>query len=100
MLVHHATIRGGATFANREPVRYLARQEVVNGRIKQYEVSVSPDGKQWSRVSEGHFRNSPERQSQRFQAPQKARYLKLTALSEQAGNHYTTVAELDIMAIR
>ncbi len=73
------------------------RQDGVNGRIKDYTFSVSPDGTTWTEVAKGRFPNSPERQVVRFEAPQKARFVRLTALSEQRGQDYASAAELELV---
>ncbi len=80
--------------------KYLGRQGMANGRINQYKVFVSLDGIQWNSVKEGRFENNSQWQEQRFELPQKARYLKLTALNEHAGEYYTSVAELDVLVIK
>lgn len=79
--------------------KYLGRQDSANGRIKRYEASVSMDGRQWKTVKKGVLENHPEWQTVRFESPQKARFIKLEAFNEHGGSYYTTVAELDIMAI-
>lgn len=79
--------------------RYLGRQDSANGRVNQYEAFVSLDGKQWNRVKTGRFMNNAQWQESRFSPPQKARYLKLIAHNEHGGEYYTSIAELDVMAI-
>jgi F5/8 type C domain/Trypsin len=65
-----------------------------NGRIGRYEVYVSADGTNWgSTVATGTFANSTALQTVRFPATT-GRYVRLRALSEVAGNQFTSVAEL------
>lgn len=80
--------------------KYLGRQDSANGRIDRYEVFVSLDGKQWDRAGEGRFMNHAQWQEGRFEQPHQAQYLKLVALNEHGGEYYTTMAELDIMALQ
>ncbi len=79
--------------------RYLARQDSVNGRIGRYEFYVSPDGRQWQQVKSGTFENHTRWQEVFFDQPQQGRYIRLKALDEHGGSYYTTVAELDVMAV-
>lgn len=65
-----------------------------NGRIARYEVYVSADGTNWgSTVASGTFANSTALQAVRFPATT-GRYVRLRALSEVAGNQFTSIAEL------
>jgi hypothetical protein len=79
-------------------IRYTGRTWNDNGRIADYEVYVSADGKDWgSPVAKGRFENRDGRQDLAFAAPAKARWLKLVALSEVNGKPYASVAELDLI---
>ena len=79
--------------------KYLGRQDSINGRIKEYELSASSDGKQWHPVQNGSLHDHAKWQSVYFETPRKARFLKLKALNEHGGSFYTTIAEIDFMAI-
>jgi hexosaminidase len=81
---------------------YTARSSTgsggANGRIGDYEVYVSEstssiDGPWGEAVSTGRFENTAAVQLASFE-PQKARYVKLVALSEVNGNPWATAAEL------
>ena len=76
----------------------LPRQgENSNGRIKDYEIYVSEDGKAWGEpVAKGTWKNSGNEQSATFKAPAKGRHLKLVALSEATGQKFATIAEFDV----
>ena len=77
---------------------YLPRQDSPNGRIKNYRVQVSEDGKSWSKaVAEGNFENGMKQQRVLFGKPVKARYLRFTALSSQDGQDFATCAEFTVL---
>ena len=78
---------------------YQPRQDSANGRIKDYEIYVSHDGKSWGNaVSKGAFNNTSEPQRILFDKPVKARYIRLRALSEQRGQDFASGAEFSIIA--
>ena len=78
---------------------YLPRQDGPNGDIKKYSISLSSDGKTWSQpVCEGEFQNSKKEQKVMFSQPQRARYLRFTALSSQNGADYASGAEFTVLA--
>jgi len=84
-----------------EGVTYLPRQGNRNGRIAGYEIYVSRAGTKWGRpVATGKFRDTAARQSVRFDAPVAARYLRLVATSEVSGRPWTSLAELDVIAVK
>jgi len=78
---------------------YLPRQDGPNGDIKAYRISLSLDGKTWSEpVCEGQFPNSKKENKVLLKQPQKARYLRFTALSSQNGQDYASGAEFTVIA--
>ena len=79
---------------------YLPRQDgSPNGNIKGYKVQVSQDGKNWSdTVCEGEFENNAKEKKVLFKQPQKARYLRFTALSSQNGADFASGAEFTVIA--
>lgn len=78
---------------------YLPRQSGSNGDIKKYNISLSTDGKTWGNpICEGEFPNSKKEQKVMFQQPQRARYLRFTALSAQNGADYASGAEFTVLA--
>ncbi len=79
---------------------YLPRQDgSPNGNIKGYKVQLSSDGKTWTApVSEGDFENSSKEKKVLFGKPQKARYLRFTALSSQNGADFASGAEFNVLA--
>ena len=77
---------------------YLPRQDSRNGNIKQYRVQVSQDGSTWSQpVNEGQFENNQREKRVVFDKPQRARFLRFTALSSQDGQDFATGAEFSVL---
>jgi beta-galactosidase len=75
---------------------YQGRQELPNGRIKNYELSFSLDNSHWTAAQKGAFANTPEVQSVKLTLPLPARYFKLRALSEVENRDWTSAAELSV----
>ena len=69
-----------------------------NGRIKDYEVFVSSDGKNWGgAVKKGKFVDSGEIQVIQFGRPVEAKFLKFVALSSFEKKPYASMAELEVI---
>ena len=65
--------------------------------MKDYEIYVSADGKEWGApVAKGTWKNSGSEQTAKLRTPAKGRYLKLVALSEVEGQKFASIAELDV----
>ena len=80
-------------------VRSVPRQNGSNGNIKNYRLQVSDDAKNWSEpVAEGAFANDNKLKRVMLDKPVKARYIRFTALSSQAGDDFASGAELGILA--
>lgn len=80
---------------NLAAVNYVARSDMENGRIRDYEIYLSNDGQTWGQpVVKGSVRAESDRERIRLSQPVKARFLKLVVLSEQQGQPFATVAEL------
>lgn len=78
---------------------YLPRQDSGNGRIKDYQIQVSNDGKTWGDVLvKGSFENNVKEKRVMFSKPVKARYVRFTALSSQDGQDFATGAEMGVLA--
>ncbi len=79
--------------------RYLPRQDGFHhGRIKDYEFYVSNDTNNWGEsVSSGTFADSATEKTVVFDSTAVGRYIRLVALNEVRGNHYTTVAEINVL---
>lgn len=77
---------------------YLPRQDSNNGNIKKYSIQVSNDGKTWGKaVAEGEFENNRKEKTVLLTTPVKARFVRLTALSEQSGQDFATGAEFKVL---
>ena len=79
---------------------YLARQDgSLNGCIKDYEIYVSNDNKNWGNpILKGKFEKTVKLQKVMFGKPVKARYVRLRALNEQNGQDYASGAEFTLVA--
>ena len=78
-------------------VIYTARKENPNGNVRDYEIYFSDNPQEWgSPAAKGRVRRNAEEETIRLPAPVKARYLKFVALSEQRGQAFASVAELDV----
>ncbi len=66
------------------------------GRVKDYEVYVSKDGKNWGEpVARGSFADNFDAQQAMFFTPASARYLRFVALSAHDGGDSAVVSEID-----
>ncbi|MFI8961991.1 discoidin domain-containing protein [Streptomyces sp. NPDC053493] len=77
---------------------YQPRTDKANGRVGEYSISVSTDGRSWgSPVATGTLADDPGAKTLGF-APQGARFVRLTALTE-AGNRgpWSAAAELNLL---
>ncbi|MGN0865113.1 MAG: glycoside hydrolase family 2 TIM barrel-domain containing protein [Akkermansia sp.] len=93
---HDIRINLGADLALKGIVYQGAPTE--DGRVKDYEVYVSNDGRNWGEaVARGSFADSAERQEIMFFQPTRARYIRLVALSAYGDGDIATVSELDII---
>ena len=87
------------TVKNMKGFIYTARQDGPNGRVKDYEIFVSQDGKTWgAAIMKGSLKNTAEAQKILFSTPVKARYIRFQALNEQNGNDYASGAEFGLIA--
>ena len=78
---------------------YLPRQDGPNGNIKDYEILVSQDGKNWGdAITKGSFANNMKEKKVMLATPVKARYLRFKALSSQNGQDFASGAEFSIIA--
>ncbi|MCK3684537.1 glycoside hydrolase family 2 TIM barrel-domain containing protein [Maribellus sp. YY47] len=77
---------------------YLPRQEQSNGRMAEYNLEISVDGKTWKTVID-HARcwNTNRRQEKMFDQPEKARYFKVTTLREVDNSFYSSAAEVGVI---
>lgn len=77
----------------------LPRQSGTNGWVKDYEIYVSQDGKNWGEpIHKGAFAANAELKRVMFAKPVKARYIRFRALNEQYGQDYASGAEFSLIA--
>ena len=88
-----------ASVKNMKGFVYTARQDGANGRVKDFEICVSQDGKEWGApIMKGSLKNTGEAQKVMFAKPVKARYIRFRALNEQNGNDFASGAEFGLIA--
>ncbi len=78
--------------------RYLPRQDgSANGRVKGYELYISPDGVQWGTpVVTGVFANDSAEKRVSFE-PRVGGFVRMRALSEVNGNPWTSMADFQLL---
>lgn len=77
---------------------YSGRADKENGRVKDYQVFFSDDGKSWGKPAlSGTFANTDAEQRAKLDKPLTARFLKFIVLSEVHGQPFASVGELDIV---
>lgn len=78
---------------------YTPRVSGYNGMVKDYEIYISMDGKEWGEpIVKGSFERNNDPQKVMFEKPVKGRYIRFRALSEQRGNDYASGAEFELIA--
>ena len=88
-----------ASVKNMKGFIYTPRMDSSNGYVKDYEIYVSMDGKEWGEpVKKGSFEHTGEAHKVMFDKPVKARYIRFRALSEQRGNDYASGSEFGLLA--
>ena len=79
-----------------EGLLYVPRQDSPNGRVKEFEIRVSDNGKTWGMpVAKGQWSNDPSFKYVALPGP-RARYVQLVGLSEVEGRPFMSAAELSI----
>jgi len=77
---------------------YTPRQDGANGRVKDYKIHVSQDGRTWKEIHNGSFPQGAGPHKVKFQTPVQARFVRFEALSEQNGQEYASGAEFAVQA--
>lgn len=78
---------------------YTPRLNGENGNVKDYEVYVSQDGKEWGKaVVKSTFPRDSRAQRVEFDQPVQARYIRFKALSSQNGQDFASGAEFSVIA--
>jgi len=79
-------------------VIYTDRTGQSNGRVREYELYLSEDGKTWGEpASKGRFGRSVGEHTIQLASPVTARFMRFVALSEVSNQDYASVAELAIV---
>lgn len=95
---HEITFDMGSAFAV-EGLRYLPRQDYINGRIQEYRIFLSEDGKSWGISSAlGTFADDYE-EKQVLMVPEMARFIKIFALNATDGYPYIAAAEVNVNGV-
>jgi beta-galactosidase len=82
-------------------ITVLPRQDQENGRISEYEIFTSLDGKDWGKAAaKGKFGRGQSLERVMFEKPLAVRFVRLVALSEINGNPWSAIADLDVVALR
>jgi beta-galactosidase len=77
---------------------YRGRADKDNGRVKDYEVYFSKDGKSWGTAAlSGQFQNHSNEQRAALPSPVKARFMKFVVKSEVNNKTFASIGELDII---
>jgi hypothetical protein len=85
----------GAT-RNVEGLLYVPRQDSPNGRVRDFEVRVSIDGKTWGEpIARGRWDNDPAYKYIALPSGP-ARFVQLRGLSEVEGRPFMSAAEVDV----
>lgn len=96
---HEVVLDLGADYAV-DGFVHLPRQVGTNGRMKDYELYLSEDGRTWGEpVSTGSFLDGTAETRLEFTATE-ARYVKLIGLSSQNGGVFGGAAELNVLGSR
>lgn len=78
-------------------LQYTPRKSMSAGRIKEYEIYASQDGKSWgTAIATGAFENSGDRQRITFDET-KARFLRLVSLSGHGEKTASAISELHLL---
>ncbi|MBR1594099.1 MAG: discoidin domain-containing protein [Alloprevotella sp.] len=76
---------------------YTPRTDGSNGYVKDYEIYVSQDNREWTKIHSGTFQNDGRPQRVLFSKPVSARYIRFYALNEQSGAAYASGAEFGLI---
>lgn len=79
---------------------YYPRQDSENGRVKEFEIYVSQDGKDWGEpVAKGAWENDALPKTA-FIPRATAAFIKLRGLSEVSGQPFMSAAEVEVLTLR
>ena len=90
---HELVVDLGAT-RTIDGLLYVPRQDSSNGRVKEFEVAISADGKTWGEsIARGRWENDATYKYIALPSPP-ARYVRLRGLSEVEGRPFMSAAEV------
>ena len=94
---HYLQIDFGSTYTV-TALKYLPRQDEVNGRIADYEIYISDNPAAWgTAVATGTFTSSYSEQTITFASAKDGRYAKLVAISEVNANPWASAGEVNLV---
>jgi len=80
-------------------VVYTDRADMTNGRVRDYEIYLSEDGKTWGEpAAKGRLGRPAGEHTIRLASPVAARFMRFVALSEVNNQDYASIAELAIVS--
>ena len=95
---HEIHFNLGAAYAI-DGFRYFPRQTGEDGRIEEYHIYVSADGKNWGTpVAIGQFANNAIEQRVQF-SPKIGQFIRLVAITEVNGNRWASMAEANVEGV-
>ncbi len=75
---------------------YTPRQDSENGRVREYEIYLSDDGKNWGKpLASGEFENSQKVQKVKLEKNEKARFAKFVSIKEVNNRKWAAIADLE-----
>ena len=81
-----------------EGLLYIPRQDSPNGRVRDFEIRTSTDGRTWSeRVTRGRWQNDTTFKFVPLEGP-RARFVQLRGLNEVDGRPFMSAAEVAVEA--
>lgn len=75
---------------------YLPRQDHDNGRIKDWNLSISRDGAEWQVIETGSFPVGTEWQTVSFAKPATSQFVRLVALNQHGAEPVASIAEFKL----
>lgn len=77
---------------------FTQRSDSGNGKVKDYQIHISNDGKNWSELKKGQLTAESRPQRILFDSSVTTRFVRFTALSEHYGQDYASGGEFSVIA--
>ncbi|MGV3615581.1 MAG: glycoside hydrolase family 2 TIM barrel-domain containing protein [Fimbriimonas sp.] len=78
-------------------LKITPRQDMSNGRVKEYAIYLSDDGQTWGEpVLKGTLPDNGRAQTLRLPTPRKAAYIRFVAITDHSGGNHGAVGEIEI----